>query len=423
MICLISGLHDWFESCNRGNLLILKINGSDKLPQRQISREFLHCPKLSKMHHRLPTINYFARIAVIALIFFIPLIANAQSPFKAFGNLFTTPKSYLVNYIKTPPVIDGDINDAVWQQARWTDDFVDIEGDLKPKPRLQTNAKMLWDDSCLYIAAQVHDPNVWAYLKQHDEIVFHDNDFEVFINPNNTTHQYFEIEYNALNTVFDLFLNKPYRNGGNAMINWNVEGLRSAVKVQGTINDPSDIDKGWTIEMAIPFKAISLGNDIQVPKDGTLWRINFSRVEWDTKAVNGKYVKLKDNAGRNLPEHNWVWSPQGVVDMHYPERWGYLQFSTGNTNNTTFNVPYFELQKRYLWLIYYQEMMWHNEHHAYTQSLEKFGLGDEVVINDNKNPLKIEATPHQFMAFIKDEKDNITWTINAEGLIGRLKNN
>ena len=110
---------------------------------------------------------------------------------------------------------------------------MDIEGSLKPNPPLQTKVKMLWDDSCLYIAAQINDPGVWATLTHHDDIIFRDNDFEVFINPNNTTHQYFELEFNALNTVFDLFLNKPYRNGGNAMINWNAEGLRSAVKIAG----------------------------------------------------------------------------------------------------------------------------------------------------------------------------------------------
>jgi hypothetical protein len=368
----------------------------------------------------LASINYLKRVAVIALTFSIPLAATGQSPFKTFANLFTIPKSYVVSYVKRTPVIDGDISDAVWQQAQWTDDFVDIEGDIKPKPPLQTNVKMLWDDSCLYIAAQIHDPNVWATLKQHDDIVFRDNDFEVFINPNNSTHQYFEIEYNALNTVFDLFLNKPYRNGGVAMINWNAEGLRSAVKIQGTLNDPLDTDKGWTLEMAIPFRAISLGNNIQVPGDGTLWRINFSRVEWDAKRLNGKYVKLKDNAGHNLPEHNWVWSPQGVVDMHWPERWGYLQFSKGNINNTSFTLPYFEQQKRYLWLIYYLEHRWHDEHHAYVSSLKKFSLKNNVMINKNSNTLQVEATRYQFMALITDKKNKITWTINEEGLIRKL---
>lgn len=372
-------------------------------------------------YHQLSiSAKYFVKSAVILLSFFVPYYAIAQSPFKGFENLFTTPKSYIANYVKVLPVIDGDISDSVWQQATWTNDFVDIEGDLRPKPPLQTNVKMLWNDSCLYIAAQIYEPNVWATLNRHDAIIFHDNDFEVFINPNNSTHQYFEIEYNALNTVFDLFLNKPYRNGGNPLIAWDVKGLKSAVKVQGTLNDATDTDKGWTIEMAIPFRAISTGNNIQVPKDGAMWRINFSRVEWDTKVVNGKYVKLKDSTGRTLPEHNWVWSPQGVINMHYPERWGYLQFNKNNTNNATFSLSYAELQRRYLWLIYYQEKLWHNEHHVYVSALKKFGLDETVKINNEINSLQIEATGHQFMAFITGKKDNITWTINQDGLLKQL---
>src|ERR1700733_2132862 len=327
----------------------------------------------------------------MSLFFCTPLISSAQSPFNAFANLFTEPKSYIVNYTKSAQAIDGDITDAVWQQVAWTDDFRDIEGDLKPNPPLRTRAKMLWDDSCLYIAAEISDPNVWAYLKRHDDIVFHDNDFEVFIDPNNTTHQYFELEFNALNTVFDLFLNKPYRNGGNAMINWNAEGLRSAVKVQGTLNDPSDTDKGWTIEIAIPFKAVSIGNNVQVPVDGTLWRINFSRVEWDTKAENGHYVKLKDGSGRVLPEHNWVWSPQGVVNMHYPERWGYLLFNKDVTVKKTFSLPYPEEQKRYLWLVYYEEEQRKDRLGSYAASLEELGLKSTITINGRVNSLQIEA--------------------------------
>ncbi len=358
-------------------------------------------------------------ISAFIIIFSLPFAAMAQSPFKAFENLFTTPKGYIVSYTKTPPVIDGELNDSGWQQAVWTADFEDIEGDLKPKPPLQTNVKMLWDDSCLYIAAKIKDPNVWAYLTHHDDIVFRDNDFEVFVNPNNTTHQYFELEFNAVNTVFDLFLNKPYLNEGNPMINWNAESLRSAVKVQGTLNNPADTDRGWTIEIAIPFKAISLGNNVQVPREGSLWRINFSRVEWDTKAVNGKYVKLTDDRGRNLPEHNWVWSPQGVVDMHLPERWGYLQFTKSN-NIGTFNLPYHELQKRYLWLVYYHQKLWRRQHNAYSPLLSDFGLDSKVIINNYINKLQIEATKHQFMALITDEADNVTLTINQEGLIGQL---
>jgi len=373
------------------------------------------------VYRRLLTPKMFCWGISFVSISFFPFNGTAQSPFKAFENLFTIPKNYTVAYTNTPPHIDGDLTDPAWQQARWTDDFVDIEGDLKPKPPLQTNVKMLWDDSCLYIAAQIKDPNVWAYLKHHDDIVFRDNDFEVFIDPDNTTHRYFEIEYNALNTIFDLFLNKPYRNGGNPLISWDARGMRSAVKVQGTINQPPDTDIGWTVEIALPFAAINPGSDLQAPKVGALWRINFSRVEWDTKVLNGRYVKLVDSAGHNLPEHNWVWSPQGVVNMHYPERWGYLQFSKGAGIDKAFTLPYSELQRQYLWLVYYQEKNWYRQHHAYNQSLKKFDLQGVIEINGNSNTLKIEAASHQFMAFITDKKSSITWSINEEGLIKQLK--
>jgi hypothetical protein len=143
-------------------------------------------------------------------------------------------------------------------------------------------------------------------------------------------------------------------------------------------------------------------------------------VHWDTKVLDGKYVKLKDSTGKTLPEHDWAWSPQGVVNMHYPDRWGYLQFSKSNANNTPFALPYSEQQKQYLWLIYYKEKQWHKEHHAYSDSLKNLGLESTVNINGNMNTLRIEATEHQFMAFIRDEKDQITWEINQEGLVKQL---
>lgn len=346
--------------------------------------------------------------------------AFAQPQYKGLENLMTMPKAYTATYTPQAPVIDGDINDPVWQNARWTDDFVDIEGDVKPRPQFKTNVKMLWDDSCLYVAARVIDPNVWATLKKHDQVVFADNDVELFINPNGTTHQYFEIECNAINTIFDLYLNKPYRNGGTPMAGWDVAGLRSAVKIQGTLNDPKDVDKGWTMEMAIPLRELSTGNRVQVPHEGTLWRINFSRVEWDTKVVDGHYEKLKGANGRYLPEHNWSWSPQGIVNMHFPERWGYLQFTKSTIADKPFVLPLAEEQKHYLWLIYYKEKKWHNEHHAYTSNLKDLGLDDKTNIDNTLNEIRLEATPHQFMGFISDDKDKITYTINNEGLTAIL---
>jgi hypothetical protein len=364
--------------------------------------------------------RYAGRTASVILIVFCSIAVKAQSAFKGLENLFTIPESYVVYHTDNPPMIDGNINKLVWQQTPWTNEFRDIEGDTKPKPTYPTRVKMLWDDTCLYIAAQLTEPQVWANLTHHDDIVFHDNDFELFIDPGNTTQPYYEVEVNALNTIFDLLLNKPYRDGGTPLSNWDLRALRSAVKIQGTLNNPADQDQGWTVEMAIPFNSVKLNMRGALPHDGTVWRINFSRVEWDTKVVDGKYVKLTDGKGNALPEHNWVWSPQGVINMHYPERWGYLQFSKQPVNSVAFNLPYAELQKQYLWLIYYHQKQWLREHHAYAASLHGLGIDEHISINKKDNTLQLEVTPHQFMGLIKDGDNKTTWTINQSGLIQQL---
>ena len=108
-------------------------------------------------------------------------------------------------------------------------DFVDIEGSLKPKPRHRTRMKMLWDDEYFYVGAEMEDPHVWATLTEKNSFVFNDPDFEVFIDPDGDSHLYTEIELNAFNTVWDLLLVRPYRDGGPAIHAWDIPGLRTAV--------------------------------------------------------------------------------------------------------------------------------------------------------------------------------------------------
>src|SRR5579883_1389575 len=121
------------------------------------------------------------------------------------------PLRYTCLRAASPIRIDGRLDDAAWRAAPWTTVFVDIEGAAKARPRFQTRAKMLWDDEFLYVAAELEEPDVWATLTEHDSVIFHDNDFEVFLNPSGDGLNYFEFEINALNTGWDLFLAKPYR--------------------------------------------------------------------------------------------------------------------------------------------------------------------------------------------------------------------
>lgn len=230
---------------------------------------------------------------------------------------------YVCRRAPGPVQVDGDIHKSVWKDAAWTTDFVDIEGDLKPRPRYRTRVKMMWDDTYFYICAQMEEPHVWGTFTQRDSVIFQDNDFEVFLNPSCDTRNYYELEINALNTVWDLLLRKPYREGGKGENGFDIKGLMTAVKVHGTLNNPTDTDAGWDVEIAMPWSALNVHTDTPAaPKGGDVWKVNFSRVEWDTKIVDGKYVKIPDRK-----EHNWVWSPMGLIDMHLPDRWGTVRFA------------------------------------------------------------------------------------------------
>jgi hypothetical protein len=238
----------------------------------------------------------------------------------------------------------------------------------------------------------------------------------VFIDPANDGHHYYEIEINALNTIFDLFLTRPYRSGAGMLISWDCKTMKHAVKIKGTLNNPDDEDEGWTVEMAIPFKDINAR-----AKDSSIWRLGFSRVEWDTEISNRKYVKKKNAKGKQLSENNWVWSPTGKIDMHMPERWAYILFSKQETGSElpVFEFPYSEMQRQYLWLIFYRQQEYNRKNHKYSSSLAELGIDSTVEINGKSNSLSIENTSVQFTATVSDSI-NPTIRINNEGLVRKL---
>lgn len=259
------------------------------------------------------------KLLLVVMIISIGLSGQGQ-------DAFSLPRSYTAFKVHKAPKIDGIIKAREWKNAGWSTPYVDIADSMHSVPRLRTSCKMAWDDNYLYVAAKLEETDVWATLKNHDDIVFQDNDFEVFIDPNNDGSQYFEIEINALGTVMDLFMFKTYKKGGPMDMQWEATGLKSAVHVKGTLNKNDDKDQYWTVEMAIPFDCMKRANRISHPQDGSSWRINFSRVQWQLEPSALGYEKKKTPDGKRIHEDNWVWSPQGAVDMHIPEKWGYLYF-------------------------------------------------------------------------------------------------
>jgi hypothetical protein len=322
--------------------------------------------------------------------------------------------------------IDGNINKPVWEKAKWTENFIDIEGKQKPEPRLLTRVKMLWDEKYLYIAAELEEPDVWGTLKKHNDTIYFDNAFEVFLDPDGDTHDYCEIEINALNTIWDLLMLKPYRDKKNASMSaWEIKGLKSAISINGTLNNPTDKDKGWTIEIAIPWEAMKeLTNVALPPNDHDQWRMNFMRVEWKTEVINTHYKKIINlETTRPFKPDYWVWSPQGLINMHYPEMWGYVQFSTNlaGTTKTTFIMKNEEQAKWVLRKIYYAERNYFVKNGCYTDTIAKLELKLPAVPGYSK-PVKIETTSNLFEASFTSDDGGKKIFIQNDGYVGVVKN-
>ena len=306
------------------------------------------------------------------------------------------PETYVCYQAIEPLVLDGRLDEESWRKAMPTATFVDIEGELKPRPRLFTRARMLWDEEYFYVGAFMQEPHLWATYRERDSVIYHENDFEIFIDPDGDNHEYYELEINALGTEWDLLLVRPYRDGGPAVHAWDIPGLRCVVDLQGTINDPSDTDRGWSVEIAIPWKALAeCAHRPSPPEPGDQWRVNFSRVQWDLRSEDGAYVKETGEDGRPLPEHNWVWSPQGLIAMHYPEMWGVVQFSrfySGEEREAFREDPALEARFR-LCEYYYAQREFREAQGRWAADLKELGAGYDA---------QMQVLPDRFLVRLPD---------------------
>jgi hypothetical protein len=344
------------------------------------------------------------------------------------SNIFPEPKipfappHYVCYRTSLPLTIDGKLDKPAWQKAPWTEAFVDIEGSLKPKPRFKTRAKMLWDADYFYIGVELEEPDIWATLTKRDSIIFFDNDFEVFIDPAGDTHLYYELEMNAFGTEWDLLLVKPYRDGGPAVHSWDITGLKTKVSTAGTINQPGDKDKGWSVEIAMPWEALKEGAPKKkAPVAGDEWRVDFSRVEYQVEVKDGEYAKVADaNTGKPLPEDNWVWAPTGLINIHYPEMWAYVQFSVRNAGDGTdaFVLKPEEAAKWALRQVYYKEKTYFLNHAKYTDSMAELDL-PEIKAQGFKWPPQIKVSWNQWEAYLESEDGRERIFITQDGRVGK----
>jgi hypothetical protein len=210
---------------------------------------------------------------------------------------------YVVHRAAGRIVIDGVLAEASWDRAEPAGPFV---RSLDGKPcGVQTIARLLWDDDSLYVAFHVEDPDISTPFSGDDEPLYTSNVVEIFLNPSGDLSRYDEIELAPSNALFDASFTGR-RQGMD--LTWSSRA-RHAVHLDGTLNDPRDVDRGWTAELAIPFAALT-GMPARRPRRGDRWRFNLYR--------------LRQSPGQTA--EGQAYSPPMVGDFHAVDRFATMRF-------------------------------------------------------------------------------------------------
>ncbi len=216
-------------------------------------------------------------------------------------------RSLVVRRVKPGTIkLDGKLDEVAWAQAGTTGAFVHtMDGTLTNQ---HTEAKVLWDDKNLYVAFQVEDKDIWTTMTKHDDKLWTQEAVEIFIDADGDGKNYIELQVNPKNTTFDSYL-QAYRQNQN---DWD-SAMKTAVKVDGTVDNRGDVDKGWVAEIAVPLEA-ARGREKTMknvpPVVGNEWRMNFFRLDMP----------------KDRQQEASAWSPPMVGDFHALDRFGTLVF-------------------------------------------------------------------------------------------------
>ena len=189
---------------------------------------------------------------------------------------------YQVVYAQDAPVMDGKLDDAVWQEAEVLKDFYQ-HGKTGAKFTDIIRAMMAWDKEHLYFAVTIKDKDIFVSEKIRDEIICRADVVELFIKPavvTRYTSELYEFEFNVWETIWDIHY--VGYGGGSALPRFSHEynpAIVCKATYNGTINDWSDIDEGYTIEVAFPLSAFAHAAPNGVTP-GDIWKFNVAGMDY-----------------------------------------------------------------------------------------------------------------------------------------------
>lgn len=223
---------------------------------------------------------------------------------KVLGEVYECPR------IEAPVRIDGMADDAAWEKAEWIP-FMLLE--TLEQPLSVTRAKMVHDDESLYILFEAADLDVWGVYQDRDAKTWEEDALEFFFKTDPNNEPYYEFEITPKGTIFDARFAKRGSRAGHLgrWTSWDCSGLKFGVSIDGSLNDWSDQDTGWMLEVAIPFRSLPDVNPLP-PAEGQAWLFNLARYDYS--------VHLDDEVELSAS------SPFSKVDFHRQQEWRQMKF-------------------------------------------------------------------------------------------------
>ncbi len=192
------------------------------------------------------------------------------------------PPAVEARYAATPVVVDGRFNDAVWTEAPAYPLAGMVVGGRRARLQEIGSARFAWDDKFFYVALEFADADVVAEGDANglDQIRLGDVG-EVFLKPEGKSY-YWELHVTPRGNQTSYF----FPSGGRRLPGCKlaIHRLTVAARVEGTLNQPEDRDRGWTAELAVPRTMLAEHGDRFGP--GSRWSILVGRYNFSVTLDN-----------------------------------------------------------------------------------------------------------------------------------------
>lgn len=220
---------------------------------------------------------------------------------------------YKVAKTAEPITIDGKMDEAAWKNAQEVSFDYFYRSDGKPIDQQKTKFKMMWDNTNMYLFYAAEDKSLTFRETQPDARPYLDDCAEFFVLPvPDSLNMHFGFEVNINKAMYDYIMFWQFAGKGNVFIKqYQADNYKVAFTTDGTINDDKDTDKGWTLEMSIPFSALG---GFPRPRAGAKWA--FQAVRQDRNAVDDRFR----STATLFPIYD------ARLDVHQPNRFGLLEF-------------------------------------------------------------------------------------------------